>query len=62
MAESVLSVRQFGNNLQRQLVTAGLRHVQGARLNGCTHWIYEENLEETPAAPTDFLAAAGPRP
>jgi hypothetical protein len=50
------------NNLQRQLAGAGLKHMQDARLNGCTHWIYEVNPEETLAAPTDFLAAAGPPP
>jgi len=52
----------FGNVLQRQLAGAGLKRVKAVSLNGCTHWIYEENPEETLAVLTDFLAAAGARP
>jgi pimeloyl-ACP methyl ester carboxylesterase len=61
-ALAIVCENPFGNTLQRQLVGAGLKHVKGASLNGCAHWIYEENPEETLAALADFLAAAGPRP
>ena len=36
-----------GNVLQRQLVAAGLKNVKGVILEGCAHWIYEENPDET---------------
>jgi pimeloyl-ACP methyl ester carboxylesterase len=61
-ALAIVCQNPFGNNLQRQLVTAGLKHVKGVILNDCTHWIYEENPDETLAALTDFLAGAGNRP
>jgi pimeloyl-ACP methyl ester carboxylesterase len=48
----------FGNTLQRQLVAAGLKNVKGAILEGCAHWIYEENVEETLPVIIDFLGAA----
>jgi pimeloyl-ACP methyl ester carboxylesterase len=48
----------FGNTLQRQLVAAGLKNVKGAILEGCAHWIYEENAEETLPVIIDFLGAA----
>jgi len=51
-----------GNILQRQLVAAGLKNVKGATLDGCAHWIYEENPEETLAVITDFLGAANALP
>ena len=51
-----------GNILQRQLVAAGLKNVKGATLDGCAHWIYEENPEETLAVLTDFLGAANALP
>jgi pimeloyl-ACP methyl ester carboxylesterase len=48
----------FGNNLQRQLVAAGLKQTRAVSLEGCAHWIYEENPDETLAALTEFLGAA----
>ena len=51
-----------GNILQRQLVAAGLKNVKGATLDGCAHWIYEENPDETLAVLTDFLGAANALP
>jgi pimeloyl-ACP methyl ester carboxylesterase len=59
---AIVCQNPFGNVLQRQLAAAGLKHVRGVSLNGCAHWIYEENPEETLAALTEFLAAAGSRP
>ncbi len=47
-----------GNTLQRQLVAAGLKKVKGVMLDGCAHWIYEENSGETQAAILDFLGSA----
>ena len=47
-----------GNVLQRQLGAAGLKNVTGATLNGCAHWIYEENAAETLSVITDFLDAS----
>ena len=44
-----------GNVLQRQLVAAGLKNVKGVILDGCAHWIYEENPNETLPAIIDFL-------
>jgi pimeloyl-ACP methyl ester carboxylesterase len=44
-----------GNTLQRQLVAAGLRHVKGVILDGCAHWIVEENPTETLQVIMDFL-------
>ena len=44
-----------GNVLQRQLVAAGLKNVKGAILDGCAHWIYEENPSETLPVIIDFL-------
>jgi pimeloyl-ACP methyl ester carboxylesterase len=51
-----------GNTLQRQLVAAGLKNVKGAILEGCAHWIYEENPNETLPAIIDFLGAANAVP
>jgi pimeloyl-ACP methyl ester carboxylesterase len=50
----------FGNTLERQLVAAGLKNVKGASLDGCTHWIYEENPDETLAVISGFLGAKDP--
>jgi pimeloyl-ACP methyl ester carboxylesterase len=61
-ALAIVCENPFGNVLQRQLAGAGLKRVKGTSLSGCTHWIYEENPEETLAALNDFLAAAGARP
>jgi pimeloyl-ACP methyl ester carboxylesterase len=47
-----------GNVLQRQLVAAGLKNVKGVMLDGCAHWIYEENPDETLPVIADFLNAA----
>ena len=44
-----------GNVLQRQLVAAGLKNVKGVILDGCAHWIYEENPDETLPVIIDFL-------
>jgi pimeloyl-ACP methyl ester carboxylesterase len=47
-----------GNMLQRQLVAAGLKNVKGVVLEGCAHWIYEENPDETLPVMIDFFGAA----
>ncbi len=47
-----------GNTLQRQLVAAGLKNVKGAILDGCAHWIFQENPDETLPVILDFLGAA----
>lgn len=47
-----------GNTLQRQLTAAGLQNVKGVMLDGCAHWIYEENPDETLPVIIDFLSAA----
>ena len=47
-----------GNGLQRQLAAAGLKKLKENALEGCAHWITEENPDETSAAIMDFLAAA----
>lgn len=47
-----------GNLLQRQLAAAGLKNVKGVMLDGCAHWIYEENPGETLPVIIDFLDAA----
>ena len=44
-----------GNILQRQLAAAGLKNVTGVILDGCAHWIFEENPGETLSAIADFL-------
>ena len=49
----------IGNTLQRQLNAAGLKNVRGVVLEGCTHWIYEENPEETVPVLLEFLNTAG---
>ena len=43
-----------------QLAAAGLENVKGVILNGCAHWIFEENPDETLAAIGEFLATATP--
>jgi pimeloyl-ACP methyl ester carboxylesterase len=55
---AIVCQNPFGNTLQRQLVAAGLKNVKGAILEGCAHWIYEENAEETLPVIIDFLSAA----
>jgi pimeloyl-ACP methyl ester carboxylesterase len=57
-ALAVVCQSPAGNVLQRQLVAAGLKKVRGVMLDGCAHWIYEENPGQTLAAITEFLAAA----
>jgi pimeloyl-ACP methyl ester carboxylesterase len=47
-----------GNMLQRQLVAAGLKNAKGVMLDGCAHWIYEENPGETLPVIIHFLSAA----
>jgi pimeloyl-ACP methyl ester carboxylesterase len=61
-ALAVVCQSPFGNNLQRQLVAAGLKQTKNVILEGCTHWIYEENPDETLAALIEFLGAAGKGP
>ena len=51
-----------GNTLQRQLEAAGLKNVKGVTLDGCAHWIYEENPDETLPVIIDFLDAAKAHP
>ncbi len=46
-----------GNTLQRQLEAAGLKNVKGTILEGCAHWIYEENPDETLPVMMGFLRA-----
>jgi pimeloyl-ACP methyl ester carboxylesterase len=55
---AIVCQNPFGNTLQRQLVTAGLKQTKGVNLDGCAHWIYEENPEETLTAITEFLDTA----
>jgi len=57
-ALAIVCESPFGNNLQRQLVAAGLTRVKAVSLNGCAHWIYEENPDETAAELMAFLGAA----
>jgi pimeloyl-ACP methyl ester carboxylesterase len=47
-----------GNGLQRQLSAAGLRALRAATLEGCAHWIFEENPDETLPVLINFLGAA----
>lgn len=49
---------QVGNSLQRQLAAAGLKNIKAASLERCTHWIYEENPDETTPVITGFLENA----
>jgi pimeloyl-ACP methyl ester carboxylesterase len=55
---AVVCQSPFGNNLQRQLVAAGLKQTKAVTLDRCTHWIYEENPDETLAVLSEFLGAA----
>jgi pimeloyl-ACP methyl ester carboxylesterase len=57
-ALAIVCQNPFGNMLQRQLVAAGLKNVKGVGLDGCAHWIYEENADETLPVIIDFLGAA----
>lgn len=52
----------FGNTLQRQLVAAGFKNVKGAILDGCAHWIFDENPDETLPVIQDFLGTVGSAP
>jgi pimeloyl-ACP methyl ester carboxylesterase len=52
----------FGNALQRQLLAAGLEQVKGVTLDGCMHWIFEENPREALAVIIDFLGHAKTAP
>ncbi len=56
-ALAIVCQNPVGNLLQRQLVAAGLKNVKGVILDGCAHWIYEENINETLSAIIDFLGA-----
>jgi pimeloyl-ACP methyl ester carboxylesterase len=55
---AVVCQSPFGNNLQRQLVAAGLKQTKAVTLDGCAHWIYEENPDETLAVLSEFLGTA----
>jgi pimeloyl-ACP methyl ester carboxylesterase len=57
-ALAIICQNPFGNNLQRQLVAAGLKQTKAVSLDGCAHWIYEENPNETLAVITEFLGTA----
>jgi pimeloyl-ACP methyl ester carboxylesterase len=59
---AVVCQNPFGNNLQRQLVAAGLKQTKAVSLEGCAHWIYEENPDETLAVLSDFLGRAKESP
>ncbi len=61
-ALAIVCQNPFGNNLQRQLVAAGLKQTKAVSLDGCAHWIYEENPDETLAALPEFLGAAKESP
>jgi pimeloyl-ACP methyl ester carboxylesterase len=55
---AVVCQSPFGNNLQRQLVAAGLKQTKAVTLDGCAHWIYEENPDETLAVLSEFLGTS----
>ena len=57
-ALAIVCQNPFGNPLQRQLLAAGLKNVKGVTLEGCAHWIFEENPGETLPVIIDFLGAA----
>jgi pimeloyl-ACP methyl ester carboxylesterase len=57
-ALAIVCQNPVGNVLERQLVAAGLKNLKGVMLNGCTHWIYEENPNETLPVIIDFLGGA----
>jgi len=57
-ALAIVCQNPAGNMLQRQLAAAGLKNVKGVMLDGCAHWIYEENPNETLPVIIDFLGAA----
>ena len=57
-ALAIVCQNPAGNVLQRQLVAAGLKNVKGVTLEGCAHWIFEENPQETLPVIIDFLGAA----
>jgi pimeloyl-ACP methyl ester carboxylesterase len=60
-ALAIVCQNPFGNVLQRQLVAAGLTNAKGVTLDGCAHWIYEENPDETLPVIARFLSAAKDR-
>jgi pimeloyl-ACP methyl ester carboxylesterase len=45
-----------GDILFRQFTGAGMQRVVRKILNGCAHWIFEENPEETLSALLEFLS------
>ena len=51
-----------GNGLLRQLSAAGLQNLKAATLEGCAHWIYEENPQETLPVLINFLGVANAVP
>ena len=56
-ALAIMCQSPAGNSLQRQLAAAGLKSVKGVTLDGCAHWIFEENPDETLPVIIDFLGA-----
>ena len=61
-ALAIVCQNAVGNMLHRQLVGAGLKNVKGAILDGCAHWIYEENPQETLPVLINFLGVANAVP
>jgi pimeloyl-ACP methyl ester carboxylesterase len=57
-ALAILCQNPVGNMLHRQLTAASLKKVKGMILEGCAHWIYEENPNETLPVIIDFLGTA----
>jgi pimeloyl-ACP methyl ester carboxylesterase len=57
-ALAVVCQSPAGNGLQRQLAAAGLRNVKAVALERCTHWITEENPDETAPVIADFVEGA----
>ena len=57
-ALAVVCQSPAGNGLQRQLAAAGLRNLKAVALERCTHWITEENPDETVPVIADFLEGA----
>ena len=55
---AIVCQNSVGNMLQRQLVAAGLKNVKGVMLDGCAHWIFEENPNETLQVIINFLDSA----
>jgi pimeloyl-ACP methyl ester carboxylesterase len=57
-ALAVVCQSPAGNGLQRQLSAAGLKNLKAVSLERCTHWITEENPDETAPVIGDFVEGA----